>query len=229
MSSSKIEHEKQIAAAAAVALVEDGMIVGLGSGSTAAYAIEKLGERVAEGIQFVGIPTSKASERQARQAGISLTTLDDHPVVDITIDGADRFDDQLNLIKGGGGALLREKIVAAASKRVVIIADSQKRSNPLGGFPVPVEVIPFGQQPIMQKLDRAGLAPKLRMSRTDETSPFLTDEGNHIFDLRIDEIESPSELARLLNFPGVVEHGLFLEIASEVLMGDGDNLVRFTG
>ena len=222
--SSEIEIEKKLAAQAAVELVEDGMVVGLGSGSTAAYAITLLGERVRNGLQIHGIPTSKASHQQAIQAGIPLTTLI-QTLVDIAIDGADRFDDQLNLIKGGGGALLREKIVAAASKRLVIIADSQKRSNPLGGFPVPVEVIPFGWEPVRVRLETAQLRPQLRMR---DALPFMTDEGNYILDLHLDQISSPTALAAQLRFPGIVENGLFLGMASEVFMGQGTSVVRFT-
>jgi ribose 5-phosphate isomerase A len=225
----EVEQQKQRAAIAAVAEVRDGMIVGLGSGSTAAYAITELGRRVKEdGLSITGIPTSRNSEKLAREVGIPLTDLDHHPHVDITIDGADRFDDQRNLIKGGGGALLREKIVAAASDRLLIITDSQKRTNPLSGFPVPIEVIPFGAGPIMAKLTRWELSPKLRLRADAPDQPYVTDEGNHIIDLHLAIVDLPHELARRLEaMPGVVEHGLFLDMAERVYVGDDHGVVTY--
>ncbi|TWT39813.1 Ribose-5-phosphate isomerase A [Thalassoglobus neptunius] len=224
---SSASNEKQLAAAAAVSMIHDGMVIGLGSGSTSAIAIELIGERVRSGLQIVGVPTSAASEQLAKRASIPLTTLDESPEIDITIDGADRFNDDLDLIKGGGGALLREKIVAAASKQLIIITDSQKRSNPLQGFPVPVEVVPFGLKPLMNRFAALQLSPRLRMRSDDHSKPFVTDEKNFIVDLQVSQIAAPHELQSLLTFPGIVEHGLFLEMASFVLMGEGTEVQRF--
>lgn len=225
----EFEQEKQRAAIAAVAEVRSGMIVGLGSGSTAAYAITEIGRRVKEeGLSIRGIATSRNSEKLAREVGIPLTDLDEHPHLDVTIDGADRFDDQRCLIKGGGGALLREKIVAAASDRLLIITDSQKRSNPLGGFPVPVEVIVFGAGPIMTKLNRWELNPKRRMRADAPDQPYVTDEGNHIIDLHVAVVDLPHELARRLEaLPGVVEHGLFLDMAERIYVGSADGVTTY--
>ncbi|WP_437202970.1 ribose-5-phosphate isomerase RpiA [Planctomicrobium sp. SH664] len=218
--------ERKNAAEAAVEQIRDGMIVGLGSGATAGFAIEGIGRRVAGGLSILGIPTSEKSRLLAIEAGIKLTDLNSSPAIDLTIDGADRFDDQLNLIKGGGGALLREKIVAAASARVLIIADAAKRSNPLSGFPVPVEVVPFGTAPLMTRFERMDLHPRLR--RTSAGDPFLSDEGHYIIDLHLPVVAQPEELAaELATLPGVVEHGLFLGLADEVLMGDGETVTRF--
>lgn len=220
-------NEKQLAAEAAVAQITDGMVVGLGSGSTSALAIRAIGAAVQGGLDIVGIPTSVASEELARGLGIPLTTLDEHPVVDLTIDGADRFNDQLDLIKGGGGALLREKVVAAASKRFVVITDGSKHANPLGGFPVPVEVIPFGVQPVLQRFTDLNLNPVIR--QTEAGTPFITDENNLIVDLQIDTVPDPAKLADQLVTPGVVEHGLFIGLADEVLMGVDGQVKRFGG
>lgn len=223
------EKEKELAAEAAVKLVDDGMAVGLGTGSTATYAIKALGARVASGLTMVGVPTSELSRILAKELGIPLATLDEQPRLDVTIDGADRFNDQLDLIKGGGGALLREKIVAAATRRLVIIVDSRKRSNPLGGFRLPVEIIPFGLKPLLVQLTDEGLHPIWR-TKGDLLEPFVTDEGNYILDLDLHEIEEPKDLGRRLDgIPGVVEHGLFLGMVSEVLMGSGDEVIRFDG
>ncbi len=210
----------------AVKLVTDSMVIGLGTGSTAAYAIRAIGERVAQGLKIKAVPTSRNSEALARSLGIPITTLAEHPVVDLTIDGADAFDRQLNLIKGGGGALLREKIVAACSRRLVIIADSGKLHTPLGGFPLPVEVIKFGVRPVWRHFGRLNLNPAIRHDAQKQT-PFITDEGNYIIDLHIDVITDPTMLAGQLRFPGVVEHGLFLGMAHTVLMGLGAEVKQF--
>ncbi|WP_146585350.1 ribose-5-phosphate isomerase RpiA [Posidoniimonas polymericola] len=219
-------NEKQLAAAAAVQELADGMVVGLGSGSTSALAIRAIGAAVKGGLDILGIPTSVASEQLARELGIPLTTLDEHPAVDLTIDGADRFNDSLDLIKGGGGALLREKVVAAASKRFIVITDASKHANPLGGFPVPVEVIPFGVQPVLQRFTDLNLNPVIR--QTAAGVPFITDENNLIVDLQIAAVPDPTKLAEQLVTPGVVEHGLFIGLADEVLMGVGGGVQRFT-
>src|SRR5437016_4077545 len=171
------DQEKQTAARAAVQLIESGNIVGLGSGSTAAFAVRFLAEHVREGLKIVGVPTSLQTQHLAEQLGIPLTTLDEHPVIDIDIDGADEIDPQLNLIKGGGGALLREKIIASASRRFVVVADSAKQVTRLGKFPLPVEVISFAQVLIADRITAMGAQVSLR--RYAYGNPYLTDEGHH--------------------------------------------------
>lgn len=222
------KNEKQLAAEAAVHLVEDGMIVGLGSGSTADYAIRAIGDLVAKGMNIKGIPTSSVTQELAIEVGIPLTTLSENPVVDITIDGADKFDDRLSLIKGGGGALLREKIVAASSSRLVIIADSSKHSSPLGDFPVPLEVIPFGVKPVLMRLEALGFNPSIRKRSESSEHRFRTDEGNFIIDLDVAVVKDPKSFASQLNLPGVVEHGLFIEMVDDVFMGIDGNVKHFT-
>jgi ribose 5-phosphate isomerase A len=210
------DHEKQTAARAAAALVESGSIVGLGSGSTATYAIRFLGERVREGLKIVGIPTSQKTKQLAEQLGIPLATLDQHPQIDIDIDGADEIDPHLNLIKGGGGALLREKIIASASRRFIVVGDSSKQVAHLGKFPLPVEVIPFAQSLIAKRISALGAQVSLRGG----SNPFVTDEGHHILDCTFGEILDPAGLAvKLHAIPGVVEHGLFIGMAEVALIG----------
>jgi len=198
--------------------VKDGMVVGLGTGSTVQHTIMEIGRRIKdEGIRIQGIPTSIASETLARQMGIPLTDLDVHPVVDLTIDGADEFDAHHNLIKGGGGALTREKIVAKASKRMVVVADASKEVELLGStFPLPIEVIGLGKTPILRAVEALGAEARLRM-RGNEL--FLTDNGHPIIDAKWDHIEAPLELERTLDLmPGVVECGLFLGLCDEVVV-----------
>jgi ribose 5-phosphate isomerase A len=219
------EGEKHVAAAASLRFVRDGQIVGLGSGSTAAIAVRMLGERVRSGLKITGIPTSTQTAQLAASLGIPLTTLDEHPEIDVTIDGADEIDRNLNLIKGGGGALLREKITATASQTVVIIGDSGKQVAHLGAFPLPVEVIGFAQAVVARQLTSLGAKATLRMDF--EGKPYLTDEGHHILDCRFGEIADPGSLAQKLDsLPGVVEHGLFIGIANVVLVGKGDEVVE---
>lgn len=214
------ESEKEVSGRAAAKLVRDGDIVGLGTGSTAYFAVVAIGERVKAGLKIGGIPTSDATATLARSLGIPLTTLDEHPEIDITIDGADEIDPQLRLIKGGGGAMLREKIIASASKKVVVIADSSKIVRTLGKFPVPVEIIPFARVVLDKKIAALGAATKLR-TKPDGT-PFVTDEGHHILDCSFGKIFDPPALDRALNdLPGVVEHGLFIGLAKIVLVGRG--------
>jgi ribose 5-phosphate isomerase A len=220
---------KQAAAKAAVELIQDGMIVGLGTGSTAEFAVAALGRRVNAGLRITGIPTSEATAAQARALGIPLATLGSHPRVDLTIDGADEVQRAtLHLIKGRGGALLREKIVAAASARLVIIVDQSKVVDQLGAkMPVPVEVVRFGWQATEYALREIGAEPVLR------AGPFVTDEGHYILDCMFGAIAAPGELARRLDaVTGVVEHGLFIGMAAEVLVGSGGGVTRlsqFTG
>ena len=216
------DQEKQAAARAAVQLVESGNVVGLGSGSTAAFAVRFLAERVREGLKIVGIPTSLQTQRLAEQLGIPLTTLDEHPVIDIDIDGADEIDPQMNLIKGGGGAFLREKIIASVSKRFVVIGDAAKQVPRLGKFPLPVEVIPFAQSLIKPQIEALGASVALRQHAYG--NPYVTDEGHHILDCTFGEIADPPALAhKFCNIPGVVEHGLFIGMAEMALIGkDGE-------
>lgn len=219
------DQEKEAVARASLRFVKDGQVVGIGTGTTAAYFIQLLGEQVKNGLRIRGIPTSDKSGKQAESLGIPITTLDECPVIDVTVDGADEVDPELRLIKGGGGALLREKIVASASKEVVIIADATKRSPVLGRFPLPVEVIKFAQAVVRRKIEALGAKVSLR--RTADGKPFLTDENNYILDCNFGEILNPSELARRLSdMPGLVEHGLFIGMASVVLVAEGSEIVE---
>lgn len=214
------EAEKELAGRAAAKLVRDGDVVGLGTGSTAYFAVVAIGERVKAGLKIVGIPTSDATAELARKLGIPLTTLDEHPEIDITIDGADEVDPHLNLIKGGGGALLREKIIATASKKMVVVADSAKIVKALGKFPLPVEIIPFARTVLKKRITSLGASCKLRMKSNG--SVFVTDEGHHILDCSFGKISKPGETARVLSeMPGVVEHGLFIGIAKLAMIGTG--------
>jgi ribose 5-phosphate isomerase A len=218
-------HEKQIAARAAVDLIEAGNIVGLGSGSTAAYAVRFLAERVRDGLKIVGVPTSQQTKRLAEQLGIPLATVDEHPEIDIDIDGADEIDPQLNLIKGGGGAFLREKIIASVSRRFIVIADSAKQVQRLGKFPLPVEVVPFAQSLIKPQIEALGAKVSLRNYAYG--NPYVTDEGHHILDCTFGEIDDPPALAeKLCHIPGVVEHGLFIGMAEMALIGKDGKVIQ---
>ena len=217
------EKEKEAAGRAAAKLVKDGDVVGLGTGSTAYFAVVALGERVKAGMKIVGIPTSTKTADLARGFGIPLTTFDEHPEIDITIDGADEFDPQLRLIKGGGGALLREKVVASASKKMVVVADSGKLVPVLGKFPLPIEIISFARAVVEKKIIALGASPKLRTK--PDGSPYITDNGNQILDCNFGKIADPPALALALsNIPGIVEHGLFIGLASVALVGRGDRV-----
>jgi ribose 5-phosphate isomerase A len=217
--------EKQAAARASLRFVRDGNIVGLGTGSTAAYAVRLLGERVQAGLKIRGIPTSVHTKDLAANLGIPLTTLDEFQQIDVTIDGADEFDPQLHLIKGGGGALLREKIIASAARQVVIIADSSKQVAILGKFPLPVEVIPFAQSLIATRITALGATVKVRQDA--KGNPFISDEGHHILDCSFGQIPDPPALARQLSdMPGVVEHGLFIDLATVVLCAKGESVAE---
>jgi ribose 5-phosphate isomerase A len=216
---------KQAAAEVAVALVESGMIVGLGTGSTAKLAVEALGRRVQEGLEIVGIATSDYTARQARGLGIRISSLAEHPEIDLTIDGADEIQrGTLDLIKGGGGALLREKVVASSSHRLIIIADETKLVDRLGAhFAVPVEVVQFEWQATERKLQKLGARTTLRAG--PDQKPFVTDGGNFIVDCGFSPIEAPAALDQQLNaMVGVVEHGLFLKMTSQAIVAGRDGV-----
>jgi ribose 5-phosphate isomerase A len=217
--------EKAAAARASLRFVRDGMTLGLGTGSTAAHVVRFLGEQVRAGLKIRGIPTSVHTGELAVSLGIALTTLEECQQIDVDIDGADEFDPQLHLIKGGGGALLREKIIASASRQVVIIADSSKQVAVLGKFPLPVEVIPFAQPLVAKRITALGATVRLRQDA--KGTPFVTDEGHHILDCSFGQIPDPPALARKLSdMPGVVEHGLFIDLATVVLCAKGENVAE---
>jgi ribose 5-phosphate isomerase A len=219
------DQEKEAAARASLKYLEDGQVVGLGTGSTAAYFIKLLGEKVRNGFRIRGIPTSDRSRELALSLGIPIITLDDSQEIAVTVDGADEVDPQLRLIKGGGGAMLREKIVASATKKLVIVADASKQVARLGKFPLPVEVIRFAQTLVTKRIEALGANVTVR--KNPDGSPYVTDENNHVLDCRFGEIRDPDGLARRLSeMPGVVEHGLFIGMASVVLFARGSEIVE---
>jgi len=222
-----VEKEKKNAALEAVKHVKDGFIVGLGSGSTAAYAIEKIGTRMKlEKLRVSGVPTSHQALILAIKHRIPITTLEEHPTLDLTIDGADQIDEELNLIKGMGGALAREKIVAFASKKLVIVADESKKVKVLGenSHPVPIEVLPFAVPVLMRKIKEIGGKPTLREG-IKKVGPVITDNGNVILDVNFGLIPKPAELERKLKkLTGVVETGLFVQMANLVYLGKGSGV-----
>ena len=211
------------AAARAIAFVEPGMKVGLGTGSTAAKFVDLLGQKVRAGLDIICVPTSEATADQARANGIRLTSLDEQPFLDLVIDGADEIDDRLRLIKGGGGALLREKIVATASDRMIVIADVSKKVEMLGKSPLPVEIVRFGflatSKMVGMLASDAGCTGEIVVRLDASGKPFLTDGGNLILDLHLGRIPEPDVLAEALRLiPGVVEHGLFLGLADTAII-----------
>ena len=218
--------KKRAAAARALEFVEDGMLIGLGTGSTAAQFVDLLGARVAEGLRVTAVPTSQATADQAEALGIALTTLDAHSFLDLTIDGADELDVELRLIKGGGGALLREKIVATASDRMIVIADDSKLVRQLGRYPLPIEIVDFGAMATKAMVEAmahdADLDGPVDVRRAADNSFYRTDGGNLILDCSFGTIPEPELFADLLSVvPGVVEHGLFLGLADvAILAGD---------
>ncbi|WP_341860714.1 ribose-5-phosphate isomerase RpiA [Gymnodinialimonas sp. 57CJ19] len=229
---SPIDKAKYVAARRAVEYVEDGMRVGLGTGSTAAWMVRCLGELVREeGMMITGVATSTRTADLAREVGVTIKTLDEVRWLDLTIDGTDEYDPNLNLIKGGGGALLHEKVVATASDQMIVIADPTKQVDTLGAFPLPVEIIPFGWQTtkalieeMLSNLDVLGRSASLRLSGTE---PFRSDEGNFILDLHLRRIAQPAQLSLVLNqIPGVVENGLFLDICDVLVIGNSDGTVE---
>ena len=228
---SPIDKAKFLAARRAVDFVEHGMRLGLGTGSTAAWMVRCLAERVREeGLRVTGVPTSTRTAELARHLGITIASLDDVKWLDLTIDGADEFDRNLALIKGGGAALLQEKIVATASDQMIVIADAAKEVSALGAFPLPIEVIPFGWQTtkalveeMLAAMDVMGRDVTLRMNGD---RPLVTDEANYILDLHLKRIGNPRQLALVLNqIPGVVENGLFVDICDIVVIGHADGRV----
>ncbi len=221
-----IDQFKKQAALKAVDFVQLGMVLGLGTGSTSLFALEEIGKRIREGKlkSIIGIPSSIKTAVDAQKFGIPLGSLDDFPVIDLTIDGADEVDPNFNLIKGGGGALLREKILAQNSRRLIIIIDETKLSSALGvKSSVPVEVIPFACKPALEYLKSLGASVKLRMTKKKE--PFQTDQGNFIIDCNFDSISQPHDLAaKFEKKAGIVEHGLFLGLATDVIVSAEDGI-----
>jgi ribose 5-phosphate isomerase A len=217
------DNEKELAGRASARFVRDGDIVGLGTGTTAVHAVHAIAERVKAGLKILGIPTSVRTKELAASLGIPLTTLDEYQEIDVTIDGADEIDPNLCLIKGGGGALLREKIIASASRKMVVVADSTKLVTVLGKFPLPVEVIGFAQALVAKEIQKMGAQVCLRKDGSGK--PYITDEGHHILDCNFGQIPDPPALARKLSdTPGVVEHGLFIGLASVALVGKGSTV-----
>jgi ribose 5-phosphate isomerase A len=219
----KTDELKEAAARAALDLVTEGMRLGLGTGSTAARFVAALGERVAGGLNVLCVPTSEATREQAAELGIPITTLDETPRLDLTIDGADEIDSDLRMIKGGGGALLREKIVATASDRMVVVADESKLVSVLGAFPLPIEVVRFGLMATIGLIEaiaaEAGCHGAITLRPGQGEAPFVTDQGNLILDCAFGSIPEPEVLAfSLKRVPGVIEHGLFLGLADVAIV-----------
>jgi ribose 5-phosphate isomerase A len=214
---------KRQAAARALEQVRDGMKLGLGTGSTAKHFVELLGERVRAGLKVIGVPTSEATRADAERCAVPLTTLDQVDRLDLTVDGADEIDPNLELIKGGGGALLREKIVAAASDRMIVIADETKWVQTLGRFPLPIEVIPFGLGATRRAIETVyaenGVSGQMDLRKAKDGHAFVTDGGHWIVDAHLGQIPDPPGLAAALNsIPGVVEHGLFIGLARTAVL-----------
>jgi ribose 5-phosphate isomerase A len=220
---------KRQAAARALDEVRDGMRLGLGTGSTAKHFVELLGERVRGGLKVVGVPTSEVTKADALRCGVPLTTLDEIDRLDLTVDGADEVDCALDLIKGGGGALLREKIVAAASDRMIVIADESKWVPTLGGFPLPIEVVPFGlaatRRAIAQACADSGVSGEMVLRASRDGHVFVTDGGHWIVDVHLTRIQDARRLAGLLSIiPGVVEHGLFVGLAKTAILAGAQGI-----
>jgi ribose 5-phosphate isomerase A len=217
------------AAERALEFVKPGMKLGLGTGTTAAKFIELLGRKVAGGLDVVAVPTSEATRALAERVGVPLTTLDEYPELNLTIDGADEIDGRLRLIKGGGGALLREKIVAMASDRMIVIADASKRVAQLGAFPLPVEIVQFGATATLRLIEVAagdvGCHGKIALRKTTAGENFVSDGGNFIVDCAFGSIVEPESLGDVLEMiPGVIEHGLFIDIADTAILASADGI-----
>jgi ribose 5-phosphate isomerase A len=224
-----VEAQKRAAAARAVEFVRPGMRLGLGTGSTAKHFVELLAERVHKGLDVVAVPTSEATRALAEKLGVSLTTLDATPELDLTVDGADEIGPDLTLIKGGGGALLREKIVAAASAHMIVIADASKWVKRLGRFPLPVEIVPFGATATRRAVEAAAAAAgspgPAAIRKTTNGHAFVTDGGHWLLDAQLQQIADPRALAaRLAAVPGVVEHGLFIDLARTAIVAGPDGV-----
>ena len=221
--------QKRAAAARAVEFVQSGMRLGLGTGSTAKHFVELIGARVRDGLDIVAVPTSEATHADAKRCGIPLTTLDETPELDLTVDGADEIAPDLSLIKGGGGALLREKIVAAASARMIVIADRSKWVGALGGFPLPIEVTPFGFAATRRAVEKAiaaiGRPGLLNLRQGKDGHAFVTDGGHWIIDAVLGRIDDPEAMAHALSaVPGVMEHGLFIGLAQMAIIGGSEGI-----
>ncbi len=219
-----LDAQKRAAAARALEFVRPGMRLGLGTGSTAKHFVELLAERVRGGLKVIAVPTSEATRADAERLGVPLTSLDETPELDLTVDGADEIAEDLSLIKGGGGALLREKIVASASAQLIVIADETKWVSALGRFPLPVEVVPFGLAATRRKIEAAiasvGCAGPALLRRAKDGHAFVTDSGHWILDAALERIADPRTLAdRLDRIAGVVEHGLFIGLADIAVVG----------
>ena len=228
-----VEAQKRAAAARAIEFVRPGMRLGLGTGSTARHFVALLGERVRGGLDVVAVPTSQATQDDAARCGIPLTSLDEVPELDLTVDGADEIAPDLSLIKGGSGALLREKIVAAASARMIVIADRSKWVDALGRYPLPIEIAPFGAVTTRRELERAIAAlqspGRLALRQGQDGHPFVTDGGHWIVDAALGRIDDPAALAQAISgIPGVMEHGLFIGLAQMAILAgpDGVNIVE---
>ena len=221
------EEAKKLVAFEAVKQVKDGFIVGLGSGSTAAYVIQEIGRLIQqEGLRILGVPSSSQAMLLAVHSGVPLTTLDEHPCVDLVIDGADEVNKKLDMIKGGGGALTREKIVASSAKKVVIVADEMKLVEKLGSFKVPVEVLPFGLAKVNASIKELGGKPILRECK-GKVGAVVTDNGNYIVDADFGLIDDSEELNNQLKFiPGVIETGIFIGLADLVYLGKPDGILK---
>lgn len=214
---------KKLAADRAVDEIEDGMIVGLGTGSTAYWAIQKIGERVKSGLQIQAVASSEASEQLAKEQGIPIVSFHEVSSIDVYIDGADEVDSQWNLIKGGGGALLREKICAYNSNKFIVIVDETKLVHRLGRFPLPVEIVPFAHSLTLRQMEKLHVQASLRMK---DGQLFISDNGNYIADCHFEAIDDPKSLHDQLNqIPGVVDNGLFIRMASQVVVGHQDGRV----
>jgi ribose 5-phosphate isomerase A len=227
-----VDEQKRAAARAALDYVKPGMKLGLGTGSTAHHFIELIGEKVQGGLDVACVPTSNETRSQAESLQIPLTTLDAHPFLDLTVDGADEFDADFNVLKGGGGALLREKIVASSSRYMVVIADQSKKVERLGTMPLPIEVVPFGVKATAWKIERAlrivGIKESKMIVRVRDGKPFRTDGGHVIIDCALGNIPDASRLSDVLSIiPGVVDHGLFVGICGIILMGTPKGVATF--
>ncbi|MCQ6265278.1 ribose-5-phosphate isomerase RpiA [Fictibacillus sp. WQ 8-8] len=211
-------NEKQMAGEKAADFIEEGMTIGLGTGSTVYFMLQKLGERVKEGLQIKGVSTSDSTTKLAESLNIPLISINEIDQIDLTIDGADEVDAELNGIKGGGGALLYEKVVASISSKIIWIVDSAKRVESLGTFPLPVEVLPFGSHQVFRLFEKEGLQPSFRKK---EDAYFITDSGHYVIDLKMESIKHPEKTASWLDgITGVVEHGLFLNMADLLIVGE---------